>query len=289
MADTVTITAGENATPPDGTVIATDDTGAGGHAQIVKLAISTDGSATLIPAEASNGLDVDVTRVSGNVTVVQGTAANLNAVVTGSGSAGTAATGVVTVQGITSMTPVQVGDNASSLTVDQATASSLNAQVVGSVAHDGNTANNPVVIGARAETAISGVTKVADGDVTHLYAGIDGVLIVRPHANIEDFVSGNASNTDGASTQLIAASGSANIRVLLGAVSVSNTSATTVYVEIKDGTTVKWTLIAPAGGGNNIKFDPPLVGTANTAWNFDPSAAATTIYCSGSGFKSPIV
>lgn len=64
MADNVPITAGS------GTSIATDDAGAGGHCQIVKLAISTDGSATLIPAEASNGLDVDVTRVGGDVTVI---------------------------------------------------------------------------------------------------------------------------------------------------------------------------------------------------------------------------
>lgn len=48
MADGVAITAGS------GTTILTDDTGAGGHAQVVKLAISTDGSGTLIPAEATN-------------------------------------------------------------------------------------------------------------------------------------------------------------------------------------------------------------------------------------------
>lgn len=56
MADGVAITAGS------GTTILTDDTGAGGHAQVMKLAISTDGSGTLIPADAANGLDVDVTR-----------------------------------------------------------------------------------------------------------------------------------------------------------------------------------------------------------------------------------
>lgn len=63
MADGVAITAGS------GTTILTDDTGAGGHAQVVKLAISTDGSGTLVPADAGNGLDVDVTRVQGTVTV----------------------------------------------------------------------------------------------------------------------------------------------------------------------------------------------------------------------------
>jgi hypothetical protein len=55
MADDVAITAGS------GTTIATDDAG-GRHVQLFKLAISTDGSATLIPADATNGLDVDVTR-----------------------------------------------------------------------------------------------------------------------------------------------------------------------------------------------------------------------------------
>lgn len=52
MADNVAITAGS------GTTIATDDAGAGGHVQIVKLAISADGSVTYIPADATNGIRV---------------------------------------------------------------------------------------------------------------------------------------------------------------------------------------------------------------------------------------
>jgi hypothetical protein len=62
MADGVAITAGS------GTTIATDDAGAAGHVQIVKLAIAADGSATVVPGDATNGLDVDVTRVGGTVT-----------------------------------------------------------------------------------------------------------------------------------------------------------------------------------------------------------------------------
>jgi hypothetical protein len=57
VADGVAITAGS------GTTIATDDTGGTGHVQIIKLAISTDGSITFIPADTANGLDVDVTRI----------------------------------------------------------------------------------------------------------------------------------------------------------------------------------------------------------------------------------
>ncbi len=57
MADGVPITAGS------GTTVATDDCGGGGHAQIFKLAISANGDATLVPADAANGIDVDVTRM----------------------------------------------------------------------------------------------------------------------------------------------------------------------------------------------------------------------------------
>lgn len=69
MADTVVFQTTAAATPPDATIIATDDAGAAGQVQIIKLAISTDGSATVIPADAANGLDVDVTRVGGTVAV----------------------------------------------------------------------------------------------------------------------------------------------------------------------------------------------------------------------------
>lgn len=60
MADGVGVKTGSDA------VIATDDAGAGGQVQIIKLAISADGSATLIGADA-NGLDVDPTRLPGTV------------------------------------------------------------------------------------------------------------------------------------------------------------------------------------------------------------------------------
>lgn len=54
MADNISITQGT------GTTVATDDCGAAGHTQIVKLAISTDGSATPIPADGTAGLKVNL-------------------------------------------------------------------------------------------------------------------------------------------------------------------------------------------------------------------------------------
>lgn len=65
MADNVTLNSMSG-----GAVVATDDTGTS-HVQIVKLAISADGSATFIPADATYGIDVDVTRVAGTVAVIE--------------------------------------------------------------------------------------------------------------------------------------------------------------------------------------------------------------------------
>lgn len=60
MADNVAITAGS------GTNIATDEvSGTGEHVQLFKLAIASDGSRVLIPADATNGLLVDVSRIQG--------------------------------------------------------------------------------------------------------------------------------------------------------------------------------------------------------------------------------
>ena len=338
MADNVTVTDGAYTAD-----VLTDDCTTG-HAQIVKLAISTDGSATLIPANGTDGILVnlgannDVT-VTGTVTAAQATAANLNmteasaaatktavevmddwdesdrakvnlivgqaGIAGGTGvdgatvprvtlatnvalPAGTNAIGKLAANSGVDIGDVDVTSVAGNVTVVQGTASSLNAQVVGAVAHDGNTASSPVTIGARAESALSGITKVADADVTNLYAGVDGVLIVRPDTNLEDIVTGTASNTDGASTQVIAASGSASIKVYLRSVQLYNASTSNIYVEMKDGTTAKAVIGLPALAPVHVRFDPPIAGTANTAWNFDPSAAATTVYCSAQGFKSAV-
>ena len=62
MADQVAIT------PGSGVSISTDDAGAAGQVQRIKLAYSADGDATHIPADA-NGLDADVTRIAGKTPV----------------------------------------------------------------------------------------------------------------------------------------------------------------------------------------------------------------------------
>lgn len=161
------------------------------------------------------------------------------------------------------------------------------ATIAGDVAHDTADAGNPVKAGAKATTGMTGATLVADGDRANLICDTDGALITRPYAPLPDAVSGNASNTDGTSTQVIAAQ-AAGIRTYITTAILTNTSASNIYVELKDGTTVMATIPLPANGGAIVSFPVPLKGTAATAWNYDPSAAATTTYCTLVGFKSKV-
>lgn len=124
----------------------------------------------------------------------------------------------------------------------------------------------------------SGTTVASDDESSIHYP------IARPHCRLDQIVSGNASNIDGSSFSVIAAQG-AGVKTAVVSVSITNTSSALIYCEIKDGSTVKWTLPVPPGG---VVWNPPvpLVGTANTAWNCDPSAAATTVICSMLGFTT---
>jgi hypothetical protein len=71
MADNLTTQSATPATVPSSSVIATDDV-AGVHFQRVKLVDGTADSSVAIAGDATNGLDVDVTRVQGTVTVGDG-------------------------------------------------------------------------------------------------------------------------------------------------------------------------------------------------------------------------
>jgi hypothetical protein len=160
---------------------------------------------------------------------------------------------------------------------------------VAPVAHDAADAGQPVKIGAKAIAAQSGLTLVAAADRTDLYAGIDGIQLVRPHTNLEDIVSGTAAITDGSSTSVIAAAGS-GVKVYVTSVVISNSSATAAEVTIRDGAagTVKLTLPVPADAGCIFNPPVPLPFSANTAICADPDAALSTINVTIIGFKSKV-
>lgn len=161
---------------------------------------------------------------------------------------------------------------------------------VGNVAHDGVDSGAPLKVGAKATTSVSGNTMVASNDRTDLFAGIDGVQIVRPYANLEDRVSNVVGVTDGSSTSLVAAQG-AGIRFCATTLVVSNSSATNVTVDIRDGTAGSVIMTIPAAanmGGAVVPLPIPICTSANTAMAMDPSASATTVTVSALGFKTKL-
>jgi hypothetical protein len=160
----------------------------------------------------------------------------------------------------------------------------------GGVAHDAADSGNPHKIGAKATTALSGLTLVANADRTDLMAGIDGVLITRDNSGLEDIVSGLAAITDGSSTSVIASAG-AGVKVYITDVIISNSSATAVTVDLRDGAagSVKATFPAPADVSGVVhSFKTPLPFSAATAVCADPSAAASTVTVTLVGFKSKV-
>jgi hypothetical protein len=169
-------------------------------------------------------------------------------------------------------------------------AASDGASVSGDVAHDTADAGEPVKVGTKSVATLSTQTLVAANDRSNAFSDLDGVVITRRNATLGDLTRGSATITDGSSTQVIAAAGS-GVKTYITDVTISNTSATAVTVDIRDGTagSVMWTFPVPANtSGVTHRFESPIAGTANTAVAADPSAAASSIIVCISGFKSKI-
>lgn len=160
--------------------------------------------------------------------------------------------------------------------------------LVGSgIAHDAADSGNPHKVGAKAVAQLSAQTMVVANDRTNAHADLDGALLTRANGAVGDRVSGVASVATTTSTAVLAA-GAAGIKHHITDVTLCNTSAVNVTVNLLDGATNKWTFPVPANGGVTLSFGSPLIGTAATAWNFQSSAAAATITCSVAGYKSKL-
>lgn len=168
MADGITLNSGSG-----GATLATDDAGASGHVQVVKLAIATDGSATAIPADGADGLLVnlgsnnDVTNAgtfavqaaqSGTWTVQPGNTANTTAWKVDASSVA-----------------VPVTDNAGSLTVDNAGLTSLNGAISGSEVQVDVVGALPAGTNAIGKLAANSGVDIGDVDVTSIAAGTNSI------------------------------------------------------------------------------------------------------------------
>ena len=263
MADNIGYTPGTGALVASDEVTYSSDTSL---VQLVKPVLVTGraGAKTVVEltGDATNGLDVDVTRVGGNVTVV-----------------GTAAEGASQ-----SGNPVLVaGADPSNLVRVLTCAADGNvfADVMGTVAHDAVDNENPVKVGTRARSAV--ITSVASDDRADAIGTLQGYVVTYPYALPQSSLTGTASSTAATDTSVIAAQG-AGVTINVTTLAIYNDSTTNVFVNIKDGATTRLVLPAPAKGGAMVTLPSPLRLTANTALNFASSSAVTTMYVSAVGF-----
>ena len=285
----------------------------------VSDAAATQGSTGSISAKLRtvtsqlNTIDGKITAVNTGAVVVSSSALPSGAATAAKqpalGTAGTPSSDVISIQGVASGTVVPVSDGSGSLTVDGtvaatqsgtwtvglsaaqtlATVTTVSTLTGGGVAHDAVDSGNPVKIGGRAVSSLASATLVAAADRSDLVTDLDGALIVRLNRPMGDAISERVTDTGGTSTAFSNFGAVASTRNVISAIAVYNSSATSGFVDFRDGTggAVLWTMPVPAGGGSVLSHSNALFRTsANTALAYDVSGALSTVYISVSGFQS---
>lgn len=181
------------------------------------------------------------------------------------GAAGTADTQVLTVQGIASMTPVQVS---------QATASNLNAQVVGSIADDATTPGNPVMVGGFAKSPDgTDPSSVAENDVARLITDLNRRVFVNTvHPRFgHKHLNGSTAYTD----ESIVADPGDGFQVVITNIIASTGAATALNFFLEEGsTTIFGPIYLEAVAGRGFASGPiALPVTASTAVTLTSSAS----------------
>jgi len=266
MADTVELSAGSG-----GAICATDDCGAAGHTQRVKLSIATDGSATAIPADAKGlqvqqptAADLNVTAVLaagtalvGKVGIDQATA-NANEVVVKSG----------TVTAVTSITNAVAVTNAGITTIAGAVAGTeMQVDVVASL---------PAGTNAIGKLAANSGVDIGDVDILSIAAGdnnignVDVLTIAAGSNLIGDVAIGNRA-TGGATPYSYISDATDFVSVTDGAttlyaISCTSIDATVIYLKVYD----KATAPDPSADAASIKLRfavPSLATGAGFVWS----------------------
>jgi hypothetical protein len=224
MADNVVFQSAAPATPAAGFEVETDEIASGGAVQYVKLMDGTRDGDEEIAGTSANGLEVDVTRVQGNVTAVQATGTNLHVVV----DSGTlAVTGPLTDAQLRA-TPVPVSGTVTAISgtaanlkaevvgtgtfaaqVTNATAANLKAEVVGTgtfaVQADTELTTADLDTGAGTDTrAVVGLVFGASGGATMVTAAAPLPVTVISGASNTQFAEDAAHTTADVGTQILA-------------------------------------------------------------------------------------
>lgn len=217
------------------------------------------------------------------------------------GTAGTASSTVLTVQGIASMTKLLVTPDSVALPANQsvnlaqvAGTNTVNGGVAGSQSVGGTVATNvaitanPINLGAQAVSSENSAATTARQ--VQLVADLVGKLIVLPYANPENFVTGTTAAMTGTTSTSLVASPGGSLRNYITQISCVNSHATVgTFVTVQDGSggTALLTLAAAAVyGGETVSFPTPLrqPTTATALFVADVTTGANVI-CSATGYK----
>ena len=284
MADNLTTQSGTPATVPSASVIATDDV-AGVHFQRVKLVDGTADSSVAIAGDATNGLDVDVTRVQGTVTVsgpLTDTQLRATAVPV-SGTFWQATQPVSGTVGIDSATnTVKIDGTTNTVKLDSAQVTTLTPPAA--ITGFATAAKQPALGTAGSASAdVITVQGIAGGTAQPV------TLAVGPAANA-DLVYASPAGTTTAGVDTTIFSAVAAKYIYITSISIANTSNTTTLISFYRNTyatEVVYRTIAPALGGSNITFPIPLkLSTVNQLFGYrhESTVSSGSVYVSAVGY-----
>jgi len=265
----------------DGTnaqTLLTDSTGA-----LIVVSASTDTTTVIGPAADGAAVSGNPVRIAGKdgggLTQDIATDASGNLTVAGTGTAGTPAGGILTVQGAGSMT---------ALVVSQGTASSLKAEVVGPAADGAAVSGNPVLIAGQDGTNAQSLLTDSSGRLTVIGAAGDGVAVAGAPVLIggQDGTNAQSMLTDSSGRPVVVGPGTAGTAAG-GVLSVQGVASMTpvlvsgaaadgaavsgnpVLMAGQDGTNAqslltdasgRMTVIGAAGDGASVAGAPVLMG-----------------------------
>jgi len=188
------------------------------------------------------------------------------------GTAGSASSQVVTVQGISSMTPLTVASHAVT------NAGTFAVQAAGDVAHDSADSGSPVKVGGQART--TNPTAVADADRSNFITDKLGKqIVVSAIRDLKGITQTQISNSTSETT--IVGQVASTFMDIYGLV-LANTGSTATTVTIKDSTggTTRAKVYVPAGDTRGFMLDPGAAipqATVNNNWTATCSAATTAM------------
>ncbi len=162
---------------------------------------------------------------------------------------------------------IPISDNGGTITTDTS----------GNVAHDASDAGNPVKVGGQARTTLP--TAVADADrVNAIFDKIGRQVVTKCPRELR--VKNNITLTGTSETTLLATGGAGVFRDIYF-LSMSNTSATNVRVDIRDATagSVWQSFLLPGDGGGVVLQPAEFIpqATANNNWTAQLSGAVTDV------------